>query len=115
MIEKGEVREYFPRYKSLWAEMRRAPERKSISHGFHASYLDTHLLVSIVPEAERELFAANMYGHGLLAQVFHTFVRVSGSLWDFIHSLESHLSCGYAIDSPLLEPRFVSKWDPSRS
>lgn len=67
-----------PRYQELWGLMRQATAR---SDGFHASYLDAHILVGIVPEVERELFAANMYSYGLLAQVFHSYVRPS----DFIY------------------------------
>ncbi len=119
MIEKGAVRDYFPRYQSLWAEMRRAPGRKGVSHGFHASYLDTHLLVSIVPEEERELFAANMYGHGLLAQVFHTFVRPEGFVYPRGEDAQNAfpavcgvLSTAWSHVCPAVMPSILLYWSP---
>lgn len=120
MIEKGEVREYFSRYRSLWSEMRRAPGRKAISHGFHASYLDTHLLVSIVPEEERELFSASMYGHGLLAQVFHTFVRPEDFVYPRGEDAQNAfpevcgiLSTAWRHICPAVMPSILLYWSPA--
>jgi hypothetical protein len=111
---------YFPRYLELWREMRnRVEENPSINNYwiFHCSFLDCHLLVELVPEIERELFAANMYSHALLVQVFYSyfqreyykqvedsynaFPRVCGILW----TCSKHIC-------PAVLPSMLLYWSP---
>lgn len=119
-VSKDLVRGYFPRYQTLWGIFRNRIMTHP-SHGamweFHCSFVDTHHLVEVVPANERELFAANMYAHVLMAQVLHTyfapfpysrderalnaFPRVRGIL-----STNAHHIC------PAVMPSMLLYWSP---